>query len=61
VQRPLVAGKSADELRAYIADTLGRRLPYYTRATYIFCANMLENAEQVGQSVSRFRADILHL
>ena len=61
VQRPLVAGKSADELRAYIADTLGRRLPYYTRATYTFCANMLENAEQVGQSVSRFQADILHL
>lgn len=61
VQRPLVAGKSAEELRAYIADMLNRRLFYYTRATHTFCANMLENAEQVNQSVARFRADILHL
>lgn len=59
VQRPLVAGKSADELRAYIADMLARRLPYYTRATHIFNANQLENTVQVNDSVKLFIETIL--
>ena len=59
VQRPLVAGKSAEELRTYIAEMLGRRMPYYSRATHTFCANRLENVEQVIESVVRFKEDIL--
>ena len=59
VQRPLVVGKSAEELRAYITDMLGRRMPYYSRATHTFCANRLENVEQVIESVVRFKEDIL--
>ena len=59
VQRPLVAGKSAEELRTYIAEMLGRRMPYYSRATHTFCANRLENVEQVSESVVRFKESIL--
>ena len=59
VQRPLVAGKSAEELRTYIAEMLGHRMPYYSRATHTFCANRLENVEQVIESVVRFKEDIL--
>ena len=59
VQRPLVAGKSADELRAYIAATLEKRMPYYSRATYTFLADQLENIHQVNQSVERFKKEIL--
>ena len=59
VQRPLVAGKSDEELRSYIASTLQKRLPYYSQATYTFCADQLEDVRQVIESVSRFKAEIL--
>jgi len=58
-QRPLVAGKSEEELRAYINDMLSRRLPYYSRATHTFCADHLEDIRQVGESVERFKKEIL--
>ena len=58
-KRPLVAGKTSDELRQYITDMLERRNPYYTRAHHTFCADYLENPEQVSDSVLRFKAEIL--
>ena len=58
-QRPLVAGKSEEELRAYINEMLSRRLPYYSRATHTFCADHLEDIRQVGESVERFKKEIL--
>lgn len=58
-QRPLVAGKTDEELRSYITETLKRRLPYYSRATHSFCANQLENVKQISESVERFKEEIL--
>ena len=59
VQRPLVKGKTADELRQYIADMLEMRAPYYTRAHHTFCADYLENTQQVSDSVQRFKSELL--
>lgn len=59
VQRPLVKGKTADELRQYIADMLEMRSPYYTRAHHTFCADYLENTQQVSNSVQRFKSELL--
>ena len=59
VQRPLVKGKTADELRQYITEMLERRVPYYTRATHTFCADYLENICQVEESVKRFKQEVL--
>ncbi len=59
VQRPLVAGKTDEELRSYITETLNRRLPYYSRATHSFCANQLENVKQISESVERFKEEVL--
>lgn len=59
IQRPLVAGKTDEELRSYITETLNRRLPYYSRATHSFCANQLENVKQISESVERFKEEIL--
>lgn len=59
VQRPLVAGKSADELRNYIIATLEQRMPYYSQATYTFLADQLENMRQIDESVERFKKQIL--
>ena len=58
-QRPLVAGKTDEELRSYITETLNRRLPYYSRATHSFCANQLENVKQISESVERFKEEVL--
>lgn len=58
-QRPLVAGKSPDELRAYIRQMLELRLPYYRQAAHIFCADQLENIHQVNRSVEQFKKEIL--
>ena len=58
-QRPLVANKSAEELRQYITDMLEHRNPYYTRATHTFCADYLENNCQVEESVKRFKKEVL--
>lgn len=59
VQRPLVMGKTAEELRQYITDMLARRLPYYTQAHHTFCADYLEDNNQVACSVERFKQEIL--
>ena len=59
VQRPLVAGKSAEELRNYITATLEQRMPYYSQATYTFLADQLENMRQIDESVERFKKQIL--
>ncbi|MBR4312712.1 MAG: shikimate kinase [Bacteroidaceae bacterium] len=58
-QRPLVANKTADELRQYITDMLERRAPYYTQAKHSFCADRLENTCQVDESVKLFKKEIL--
>lgn len=59
VQRPLVAGKTAEELREYIARMIELRSPYYSRATHTFCANQLEDTHQVNHSVKLFKEKIL--
>ena len=59
IQRPLVKGKTAEELRQYITDLLEQRLPYYTRAHHTFCADHLEDTNQVARSVERFKEEIL--
>lgn len=58
-QRPLVAGKTSEELRQYITRMLESRYPFYTRATHTFCANQLENICQVEESVKLFKKEIL--
>jgi len=57
-QRPLVAGKTPDELRAYIAAALAAREPYYVKARCTFCADQLEDRTQIAASVARFKQEI---
>ena len=59
VQRPLVKGKSAEELRTYISQMLDKRMPYYSQARHTFCADRLENICQVEESVKLFKKEIL--
>ncbi|MBQ8673471.1 MAG: shikimate kinase [Bacteroides sp.] len=54
-QRPILQGKSDDELRAFIADALEKRLPHYRQARYTFNGESLESHEQIDNSVEKLR------
>lgn len=55
VVRPLIQGKSEEELRAYIEDMLSQREPFYKKAHYIFDVSLLNSAERVAESVRLLR------
>jgi shikimate kinase len=49
--RPIIQGKTDDELRSFIAQSLGSRLPFYNRAKQIFDGSKLQTEKQIEQSV----------
>ena len=57
-QRPLVKGKSGEELRRFVDDALLAREPFYSRARFAFASNELEDRAQIATSVLRFKAEI---
>ena len=56
-KRPLIKDKNDEELRAFIAEQLGKRLPHYSKAQYSFKADKLEDAPQVKASVEAFQRE----
>ena len=54
-QRPILQGKTDDELRAFIAQALHERAPYYAQAQYRFEAEHLESRDQIAESVQGLR------
>ena len=59
-QRPLLANKTDEELMTFIQKALEKRLPYYTKAKYVFNGELLENRRQIQQSVERLK-ELLNL
>ena len=55
-QRPILRGKSEEELRAFIETALANRAPHYTQARYCFDGSRLESCEQITESVRQLRA-----
>ena len=55
VERPLLKGKSADELIAYITQHLSERAPYYEKARYTLDVNVLDDNDKIKASVARIR------
>ena len=54
-QRPLLDGKSDEELMLFIQEALQKRLPYYTKAKHVFNGERLEDRHQIQQSVERLK------
>ena len=50
-KRPLLAGKSDQELMAFIIGGLEKRLPFYSRARYCLSGERLESRSQIDESV----------
>lgn len=59
-QRPLLDGKSDEELMAFIQEALEKRLPFYSKAKHVFNGERLEDRRQIQQSVERLK-EILKL
>ena len=54
-QRPLLVQKNDEELKAFIADALGKRLPHYSKAKHVFRADELEDKQQIQHSVDALK------
>lgn len=46
-ERPLLKGKSEEELRAYISEQLALREPFYEKAHHIIDINVLDNFDKI--------------
>ena len=57
-KRPLIKEKNDEELRTFIAEQLGKRLPHYSTATHTFRADKLEDKRQIDMSVEAFRRQL---
>lgn len=53
-KRPLVAGKTPDEIREVIRKGLEAREPYYSQAHITFNGSNLENSKDIFRSVEEF-------
>lgn len=54
-QRPLLDGKTDEELMTFIQEALQKRLPFYTKAKHTFNGERLEDRHQIQQSVERLK------
>ena len=55
VVRPLIAGKSDEEQRQYIIESLKQREPYYTKAHHTLNVDLMDNYEKIRISVEKAR------
>lgn len=53
--RPILRGKTNEELKAFIAKALEKRAPFYSMAKYIFNADELEDIYQIKSSVNMLK------
>lgn len=53
-KRPIVAGKSREELCEFVERHLAEREPFYSLAEVTFNGENLENSRQIGESVEMF-------
>lgn len=53
-QRPLIANLNDEQLRNFIAESLNKRNPYYSRATHRFAADNLDTVDDLEASIDKF-------
>ena len=55
VERPLLKGKSAEELIDYITEHLKQRAPFYEKARYVLDVSVLDEYDKIRTSVATLR------
>ena len=58
VERPLLKGKSDDELIDFIRTSLQEREPYYLKAEHIIDVTLLDNYDKLQTSVQLIRTEL---
>lgn len=53
-KRPLMAGKSREEIARSVEEGLAAREPFYSRARISFCGSKLEDKSQIARTVREF-------
>lgn len=56
--RPLLAGKSPEELDAYVREQLELREPFYAKAQHVIDVNILDSFERINDVVQLIRQEI---
>jgi len=54
-ERPLLKGKSADELIEYITEQLEKREPFYSKAHYQFDVSLMDNYEKIKTTIDKLK------
>lgn len=54
-ERPLLANKTADEMKDFIRESLAKREPFYLKARYTIDIDILENHKKIKDSVDRMK------
>ena len=55
VERPLIKGKSQEELLIFISEQLERREPYYSKARYTLDVSLMDSYDKMNISVAKLR------
>lgn len=58
VERPLIKGKSDEQLLAFIEESLAKREPYYSKAHHIVDVSLLNNYEKIQNSVQILKEEL---
>lgn len=58
--RPILSGKTDDELKAFIEEALKTRMEYYSQASYHFSVDELDDRSQLTIAIRQLR-DVLNL
>ncbi len=58
VERPLIKGKSPEELEEYIRHSLAEREPYYRQAKHTLDVSLMENYEKIAITVRMLRQEL---
>lgn len=56
--RPLLAGKTPEELDAYVRDQLKEREPFYAKAQHVIDVNILDSFEKINDVVTLIRKEL---
>lgn len=54
-KRPLLAGKTDEEMKAFITESLAKRASFYEKARYILNTSLLENHKQIQDAIIQLR------
>ncbi len=54
-KRPLLSGKTDEEMRAYIVESLAHRAPFYEKANYILNTELLDTHKQIQKTIVQLR------